>query len=261
MATQSVRFRGMMELLIAYYCNPSIKLRNQLVQLNIGLVRKIAHLTSRQCREPYEDLQQIGCIGLIRAIERFNPYQGCAFSSFAMPYIRGEMLHYLCDRGSLVRIPRRWQEIQRKGRTVSKELTATLGRLPTDAEIAQAVNVSLKDWQDSKLASQNRSPLSLDATVSQTVDCPTTFGETLTDVQEEAWRHREEERLQLQGAISQLEAKTQRTIELVFLGDLTRQEVAKKIGVSPVTVSRYVERGVNELVSLLQPHTPERLAS
>lgn len=260
MATQSVRFQGM-ELLIAYYRNPSIKVRNQLVQLNAGLVRQIAYRISRQCRESYEDLQQIGFIGLIRAIERFNPSQGCAFSSFAMPYIRGEMLHFIRDKGNLVKIPRRWQEIQREGRRVTQELTITLGRLPKDTEIAHALQISLKEWIESKLATRNCFPLSLDATVGNTIDSPTTFGETLTDLQEEAWQHREEERQQLQGAIGQLDQKTQAALEFVFFHDLSRQEVAKKIGVSPITVSRYVQRGVNELVSLLQPHTSERLAS
>ncbi|HBL14295.1 MAG TPA: RNA polymerase subunit sigma, partial [Cyanobacteria bacterium UBA11162] len=75
MATHSVSFRGM-ELLIAYYRNPSVKVRNQLVQLNSGLVKKIAYRVSQQCPEPYEDLVQLGYLGLIRAIERFNPHQG-----------------------------------------------------------------------------------------------------------------------------------------------------------------------------------------
>lgn len=260
MATQSLRFRGM-ELLIAYRRNPSIELRNRLVNLNVGLVKKIAYRISRQCREPYEDLLQIGCIGLIRAIERFNPAQGCAFSSFAMPYIRGEILHFLRDKGSLVKMPRRWQELQRKGHRVTKELTLMLGRLPNDAEISQMLRVSLKEWQESKLADRNCLPLSLDVTVSQHGDSSTTFGETLTDVYQEAWRQREEELQQLQGALCQLEAKTQAAIELVFFYDLPRQEVAKKIGVSTITVSRYVQRGTNELVALLQPQTSERLAS
>jgi RNA polymerase sigma-B factor len=260
MATQSVRFRTI-ELLIAYHRNPCIKLRNQLVQLNAGLVRKIAYHISRQCREPYEDLRQIGFIGLIRAIERFNPSQGCAFSSFATPYIRGEMLHFLRDKASLVKMPRRWQELQQEGRRVTQELAVTLGRFPKDAEIAQALKISLDEWQESKSATRNCLPLSLDATVSQSADSPTTIGEMLTDVQEEAWRHREEDRQLLQGALSQLDKKTQAAIELVFLEDLPRQEAAKKIGVSPITVSRYVQRGVNELVTLLQPHSSERLAS
>ena len=260
MATTLVRYRGI-DLLIAYYRNPTVALRNNLVQLNTGLVRKIAHRVKRQCHEPYEDLEQVGFIGLIRAIERFNPNQGCAFSSFAMPYIRGEMLHYLRDKGSLVKIPRRWQEIQQEGQRVSKKLTATLGRFPSDTEMAQALKVSLQEWQESKLATQNRLPLSLDATVNQTLDSAMTFGETLTDIKEEAWRYQEEERIQLQGALSQLDTKTQAVIEFVFIRDLPRYEVAKQIGVSQITVSRYLQRGVNELVSLLQPQTSERLAS
>lgn len=260
MATQSMRFQGM-ELLIAYYRNPSIEVRNQLVQFNTGLVRKIAHQVSRQCAEPYEDLAQIGYLGLIRAIERFNPYQSRAFSSFAVPYIRGEMLHYLRDKGSLVKIPRRWQELQQEGKRVSKELTATLGRLPKDTEMAKALKVSLREWQESRLAAQNRSPLSLDATVGQVVDCPLTLGDTLTDARHEALRHREEERQQLQAALSHLEEKTQAVIEFVCLRELPREEAAKQIGVSPMTVTRHLHRGIKELMSLLQPQTSERLAS
>ena len=260
MATQSVGFQGI-ELLIAYYHNPSIKRRNQLVQLHIGLVRKIAYQFCQQCRESYEDLQQIGCIGLIRAIERFNPFQGYAFSSFALPCIRGEILHYLRDKGSLVKIPRRWQDIQREGRRVTKELTLTLGRLPKDSEIAQALEISLKEWQESKLATRNCLPLSLDVTVCQYLDAITTFADTLIDAQEEAWRHRQEERQQLQGALKKLDKKTQTAIELVFLQDLPRQEVAKKIGVSPTTVSRYLRQGVHQLESLLQSQMAECLAS
>ena len=81
--TQScVRADGM-ELLVSYYQSPSIPLRNKLVEFHTGLVRKMAHHFSHQCAEPYEDLEQIGYFGLIRAIERFNPKQGYAFSSFA----------------------------------------------------------------------------------------------------------------------------------------------------------------------------------
>ncbi len=260
MATQSVRFRGM-ELLIAYSRNPTVEVRNQIVRLNIGLVRKIAYRVSQQCTEPYEDLQQIGYLGLIRAIERFDPHQGCAFSSFAVPYIRGEMLHFLRDKGSTVKIPRRWQELQREGQKESKKLEATLGRLPKDAEIAQALKVSLREWQESKLAIQNRLPLSLDATVGQTVDSALTLGEMLPDAYHEAWQNREEERQQLHGAMSHLEEKTRTAIEYVCLRQLPREEAAKHIGVSPMTVSRHVKRGINELVCLLQPQVSGRLAS
>ncbi|HEY9905565.1 MAG TPA: RNA polymerase sigma factor SigF [Candidatus Sericytochromatia bacterium] len=260
MVTRSVSFQRM-ELLMAYYRNPSIAVRNQLVRLNTGLVRKIAHRVSYQCAEPYEDLEQIGFLGLIRAIERFDPNQNHAFSSFAVPFIRGEMLHFLRDKGSLVKIPRRWQELQQEGQRVSKNLAATLGRLPKDAEIAQALKVSLQEWNESKLAAQNRSPLSLDATVGHRFDSPATLGDLLPDSYDEALRHQEEDRQQLQGAMNQLEEKVRTAIECVILRELPRREAAQEIGVSPMTVTRHLHRGVKELVSLLQPQTSRRLAS
>lgn len=252
-ATQScVRSEGM-ELLISYYENPSITLRNQLVKSHTGLVRKMAHHFSHQCTEPYEDLEQIGYFGLIRAIERFNPYQGYAFSSFAVPYIRGEILHFLRDRSCVVKIPRRWQELYHEGQKVRKKLAATLGRCPTDTEIARKLQVSVEEWRDSKLAAQNRFTLSLDTTVVQHVDCPLTLGEVLPDQRSTALQQQEEDRQQLQGAMSHLEEKTRTAVELVFLKELSRKEAAKRIGTSPMTVTRYLQRGTEQLMSLLQP--------
>lgn len=247
-----VRSEGM-ELLVSYYHNPSIELRNQLVELHTGLVRKMAHHFSHQCTEPYEDLQQIGYFGLIRAIERFNPNQGYAFSSFAVPYIRGEILHFLRDRSCVVKIPRRWQELYNEGQKVRKELTATLGRCPKDTEIARKLQVSVQEWRDTKLAAQNRIALSLDTTVVQHVDCPITLSEALPDPRCTALQQQEEDRQQLQGAMSQLEEKTRTAVELVFLKELSRKEAAKRIGTSPMTVTRYLQRGTEQLVSLLQP--------
>jgi len=252
MTTQPSAFRNI-ELLIAYSRNPSLKLRNRLVELNAGLARQVAHRLSRQCTEPYEDLVQIGFIGLIRAIERFNPQQGCAFSSFAIPYIRGEILHYLRDRGHVMRIPRRWQELYTKGKTLRKQLTVTLGRAPRETEIAQALGISLEEWHECQLALQNRLLVSLDATVAQSTDCQITFGETLPDPRCQVEAAIAEERLQLQRAMSQLEDKTKAAIECVFLRDLPRKEAAKQIGISPMTVTRHLQKGIEQLGVLLEP--------
>lgn len=252
-ATQtSLRSHGM-ELLISYHQNPNVRTRNRLVQMNAGLVRKIAHRVSHQCAEPYEDLEQIGYLGLIRAIERFNPSQGCAFSSFAVPYIRGEMLHFLRDRSGTVKIPRRWQQLNKEGQKAREALFAELGRQPTDNEIASHLNVSLNEWRECKLATRNRLPLSLDATVCQQIDSPMTLGDTLPDMHYQNLQVLEEDRQQLQRALNQLEDKTRQAIEFVFLNDLSRKEVAERIGVSPMTVTRRIHRGIQQMVSVLQP--------
>lgn len=252
--TSSVdRTRQCIELLVSYHAAPSVRVRNQLVQLNIGLVRKTAHRVAYQCAEPYEDLEQIGYLGLIAAIERFDPTQGCAFSSFAVPYIRGEMLHFLRDRANSIKIPRRLQQLSKDGQKSRQDLTETLGRQPSDQEIAEHLNVSVHEWRASRLATKNRSPLSLDAAVSQQVDSPLTLGDTLLDARIIALQTLEEDHLQLQQALGQLEDKTREVIEFVFLNQLSRKEVAERIGISPMTVTRRIQRGVQQLVTLLQP--------
>lgn len=254
-ANQSSLRSHSMELLMAYQHNPSIALRNKLVRLNVGLVRKIAHRISHQCAEPYEDLEQIGYLGLIRAIERFNPSQGCAFSSFAVPYIRGEMLHFLRDRGSSIKVPRRWQDMQKEGQKIRAELAKVTGRQPQDAEVSERLGVSVHEWREIKMATRNRLPLSLDATVCQQADSTITLGETLPDARYQHLQRLEEDRQQIQHALNQLESKTRAAIEFVFFNDLSRKEVAERISVSPMTVTRRIQRGLEQMSVFLQPQT------
>lgn len=254
-ATQSSLRSNCMELLMAYQQNPSVELRNKLVRMNAGLVRKIAHRVSHQCAEPYEDLEQIGYLGLIRAIERFNPAQGCAFSSFAVPYIRGEMLHFLRDRGSSIKVPRRWQDLQKEGQKVRVALAKKLGYQPTDDQVAEELGVSVYEWREIRMAVKNRLPLSLDATVCQQVDSSITLGETLPDAHYQMLQRLEEDRQQLQRALNQLEDKTRAAIEFVFFNEMSRKEVAERIGVSPMTVTRRIQRGLDQMMTFLQPQT------
>jgi RNA polymerase sigma-B factor len=240
-------------LLVSYYQNPTVELRNKLVRLNAGLVRKIAHRMSYQCSEPFEDLEQIGYMGLIRAIERFDPNHGCAFSSFAVPYIRGEILHYLRDRGSALKVPRRWQELQKRGQKMREQLATQLGRNPKEDEIAQALGISVDEWQEIRLLNQNRSLLSLDATTTQQLDSNLTLVETLSDSHYQTLQVWEEDRQQLQSALNQLEEKTRAAIEYVYYHGMSRQEVSERIGVSPMTVTRRIHRGISQMVDLLQP--------
>jgi len=250
----SLRSRSI-ELLIEYKQSPSFKLRNKLVQINSGLVRKIAFQVCNQCSEPYEDLEQIGYLGLIRAIERYDPAQGCAFSSFAVPYIRGEMLHFLRDRSCTIRVPRRLQDLQSKGQRLQVELTRQMGSHPSDQDIATALKVSLDEWRQAKLAAQNRLPLSLDATVGYYSETSITLGETLIDPNYQSLQHMEEERQQIQGALNQLEDKTRSIIECVFFKGLSRKEVAEYIGVSPITVTRRIQTGISQMIQLLNPQS------
>lgn len=240
-----------LQLLREYHQLPSAMLRNRLVQLNYGLVRKEAHHWVNQCTESYEDLLQVGSMGLIRAIERFDVSKGHAFSSFAIPYIRGEIQHYLRDKGSPVRIPRRWQALQHQAASVTRELQIKLHRQPTDAEIAEGLQISIAEWQEIKLAYRNRSPLSLDAPMRDEDESSTSLGDLVPDTQYQSFQLAQEDQIRLQQALVQLEKRTREVLEFVFLYDLTQKETAERLGISAVTVSRRVKRGLKLLKKMM----------
>lgn len=249
-ASNDLRARSL-ELLTAYRASPSTDLRNRLVELNFGLVKKEAAHWVAQCQESYEDLLQIGSIGLIRAIERFDATKGNAFSSFALPYIRGEIQHYLRDRSGSIRIPRRWLELQQQAAAMTRTLRVELGRQPTEAEVATALGIELSEWQHVELARQNRSLLSLDAPIRSDDEEPACLGETLPDRKYRSFQLAEEDRLRLNQALVKLEERTRQILEFVFLHDLTQKEVADRMGISAVTVSRRVRKGLESLKDLM----------
>jgi RNA polymerase sigma-B factor len=243
------------ELLQQYQQTQSPRLRNTLVQMNIGLVRREAHRWVHQSGESYEDLMQVGSLGLIRAIERFDLAKGFAFSSFAIPYIRGEIQHYLRDRSSAMRIPRRWQTLGHQARKAVRTLQVELNRAPSDREIAEALEISLAEWQEVKLATRNRSPLSLDAPVLDEDYSSASLGDLLPDPKYRSFQLAEEDRLRLQQGLQQLEKRTRDVLEFVFIQDLTQKETAERLGISSVTVSRRVKQGLKRLRTLMA--TPE----
>ncbi|HEY9877178.1 MAG TPA: RNA polymerase sigma factor SigF [Leptolyngbyaceae cyanobacterium] len=239
------------ELLQLYQQTRSSEIRNQLVQLNIGLVRREAHHWLHQSDESYDDLMQVGSLGLLRAIERFDLSKGYAFSSFAIPYIRGEIQHYLRDKGSSMRIPRRWQMLYHQSTKITRQLQLELNRTPNDAEVAAALEISQEEWQEVKLASRNRALLSLDAPVQDEDNGSASLGDLLPDPKYRSFQLAQEDQIRLQQALYQLEQRTREVLEFVFLQDLTQKETAERLGISSVTVSRRVKQGLQRLRNLL----------
>lgn len=240
-----------LQLLREYQNSPCPHVRNRLVELNFGLVRKEAHHWMNQCTESYEDLLQVGSIGLIRAIERFDMSKGHAFSSFAIPYIRGEIQHYLRDKSPSMRIPRRWQALQRQAVWAIRELQVKLNRQPTDVEIAEVLEIPVAEWQEIKLACQNRALLSLDAPIKDEENGASSLGELVPDNRYRSFQLAQEDQIRLQQSLTRLENRTRQILEFVFLHDLTQKETAERLGISAVTVSRRVKKGLESLQRLM----------
>ncbi|MFB2769804.1 sigma-70 family RNA polymerase sigma factor [Pelatocladus sp. BLCC-F211] len=128
-------------------CYQSLQKRNKLAHANRNLVHRVVHRVAATCREPYEDLYQIGYIGLIKACERYDPSTGNAFSSFAVPYIQGEIQHYLRDQWQSVKIPRTVLESKAKIKRLKQSLHR-LGREEIqEIDIAAGIGINKNQWQ------------------------------------------------------------------------------------------------------------------
>ena len=240
-----------LEILQAYRAKPSTQLRNQLVNLNIGLVRREAYHWKNQCQESFEDLMQVGSIGLINAIERFDVSKGNAFSSFAVPYIKGEIQHYLRDKSPTVRMPRAWLTVYNQGCKIIRNKRTETGREPSSQEVANELGITVHEWYDIKLACQNRSPISLDTPIDQSEDSSTSIGDLVTDQKYQSFQLAQEDNIRLQQALDLLEDRTREVVEFVFLKEFTHREVAETLGISAVTVSRQLKKGLIALKQIL----------
>jgi RNA polymerase sigma-B factor len=162
MKNASDRATQNLDLLKQYHRTGHPRLKQKLSELNQGLVRKEAKRWQGQCSEPFEDLFQEGCIGLLKAIDRFDPTLGNAFSSFAIPKINGAIMHYLRDRGwGLMRPPRRvgeeYARVQRSHREMLKA-----GRAETLDQVAMGLGIAEEKWREMKRMRTRKPLISLD---------------------------------------------------------------------------------------------------
>ena len=236
-----------LELLQRYKQSRSAAIRNRLVEMNLGLVRKEAHHWKQQCQESYDDLLQIGCLGLIQSIERFDISRGIAFSSFAMPYIRGEIQHYLRDKSQTVRIPRKWMTLINHSKKLSAKLQSELGRAASSEELREAMGLTQEEWKDFQVAYQNQTTMSLDIRLNQSEGNGSSLGDLIPDVGYQSFQLAQDDRLRLQQGMTHLDERTREILELVFFQDFSQKEAANLLNISAVTVSRKVKKGIQQL--------------
>jgi len=137
--------------------------REQLVRLNLPLVEHLARRFGNR-GEPLDDLTQVGTIGLLKAVDRFEPQRGLEFSTYATPTIVGEIKRHFRDKGWSIRVPRRLQEMRLELTSATSELTQQLGRSPTVAELATRLNVDQDAVLEGIESANAYATLSLDAT-------------------------------------------------------------------------------------------------
>lgn len=219
--------------------------RRRLVELYLPYVRSLAARYARR-GEPMDDLVQVGSIGLLKAIDRFDPARGVPFEAFASPTITGEIRRHFRDRGWAISVPRSLQELSARVVAQRERLTNDLGRSPTVAELAEAVEAPLEQVLECLQARDAYRPASLDVPAGGSGDdSAATVGELMGS--RDADLTRAERRITLDEALSHLAPRDRTVVYLRFWEDLTQREIADRVGVSQMQVSRILRRSMDIL--------------
>ena len=223
------------------------EIKDKIIKHCMGLVKRIANGLARRSTDSVEDLIQVGCIGLIKAIDNFDPSAGAKCTTYFTHLIAGEMRHYCRDKAMLFRAPRELVELNFRISRMVQALTYQLGREPTDYELANALDVDSKKIQEAFEVERRRTLISLDQTLSSDSSDDQIFLDTLVDSKYQSFANLQEHRLVLQDALKNISPQAQEIIEEIFLNEQTQASYAKRHKISQMQTSRRLRSALSEL--------------
>ena len=215
--------------------------REEMVIQYLPLARSLARRYAQ--RGDLDDLNQVASLALLKAIDRFDPDRGLAFSSFAVPTILGELKRYFRDKGWMVRVPRDVQELNLRLNKITESLTSELGRSPTPAELADRTGTTVEQVLEARAANSAHRPESLDKPVTED-------GEPLLDLAGgsiDLGYERAETAAVVDGLLSRLGEREREILRLRFAEDLTQAEIGEQMGISQMHVSRLIRNSISTL--------------
>jgi RNA polymerase sigma-B factor len=226
------------------------QIRERLILAHMNLVRYLARKFANR-GEPIEDLTQVGMIGLMNAIDRFDPTRGIRFATYATPTIVGEIRRYFRDRGWAVKVPRRLQELSLAATKAADALTQDLSRAPTIAELAQRMKVSEDEAMEAlELGDMYQLP-SLDTALGdEDGESHAVLADYVGEVDAEMERFERQSRLS--EAVKALPPREREIIDLRFFQNLSQTEVARRMNISQMHVSRLQHRAIERLRELVR---------
>ncbi|MEE1820271.1 RNA polymerase sigma factor SigF [Streptomyces sp. SP18ES09] len=219
--------------------------RNTLIEMNVSLVRYAAGRFRHRADE-MEDIVQVGMIGLIKAIDRFELSREVEFTTFAVPYIVGEIKRFFRDTSWAVHVPRRLQEARVELAKATEELSSRLGRTPTVKELAELMSLTEEEVTEARLASNGYNSSSLDAALSgDGEDGDASLADLLGS--EDPAMELVENFHTLAPLIAELDERDRRIIHMRFVEELTQAQIGERLGCSQMHVSRLLSRTMKRL--------------
>jgi RNA polymerase sigma-B factor len=218
--------------------------RQVLVERYLPLARNLARRYVRSS-EPFEDLMQVASLGLVKALDRFDVERGHRFAAFAVPTILGELRRYFRDSAWSIHVPRGAQERALEVEEAQEQLISHTGRAPTVQQIAQYLEITVEEVLASMQVAQAYSTLSLDAPRRTSEDDQESYGDSL-GFEDERFSLVEDD-VVVSEALRHLPARERRILQLRFVEDLTQSEIAARIGLSQMQISRLLRRSLEQL--------------
>ncbi|MEU5092869.1 SigB/SigF/SigG family RNA polymerase sigma factor [Streptomyces sp. NPDC021356] len=219
--------------------------RNTLIEMNMSLVRYAAGRFRSRGPQEMEDIVQVGMIGLIKAIDRFELAREVEFTSFAVPYIVGEIKRFFRDTTWAVHVPRRLQEARVELAKATEELSSRLGRKPTTKELAELMNLPEQEVIDARVASNGYTSASLDAAVSGSEDGESVLADFIGV--EDMTMELVEDVHSLAPLLAELDERDRQIIHMRFVEELTQAQIGERLGISQMHVSRLLNRLLGRL--------------
>lgn len=223
--------------------------RDELIMSHLNLVRFLASKFKNR-GEPLDDLIQVGTIGLIKAIDRFDPSRGLEFTTYATPTILGEIKRHFRDKGWSIRVPRRLQELSAKVNQATDDLTKELQRSPSTEEVAAKLGVSVDEVLEAMESSGAYSSVPLEAGSSDEEDGPAII-DHYASVDENLAAS--DDRMVIEDTIRDFSPREREVIRMRFVEGLTQVEIARRLGVSQVQVSRLLRRTLKKVQDKIDP--------
>lgn len=222
------------------------RLRNEIVQRVMPYVVKIARGLARRSTDPVDDIIQTGSIGLLKAIEKYNPASGASFKTYATYLITGEIRHYLRDKTGMIKAPRQIYELYYRVNQIVHRLSEELGRMPTDVEIAEFLECPLSQITQAQDADRRRIPISLDQFVASG-NGETVYLETLVDDKYFEVLANSENKITLESALERLSDDLRVVVRMTYYEDLSQSDIAQRLGISQMQVSRRLRKALDLL--------------
>jgi RNA polymerase sigma-B factor len=221
-------------------------LLDRIVRLHMPLAKSLAGAYARRGIDS-DDLYQVACLALLKAVHGFDTTRGRPFTGYAVPTIRGELRRYFRDQSSPVRPPRELQELRLAIALTRGDITQRLGREASVYDMSRALGASPDMVRRAQLAASNHHPHSLDTAATATVPLAERLAAPVDEMDRLEWR------VTLQDAVNGLDTRSREILRMRFVEDLTQTQIAKRLGVSQMHVSRLLSRILGRLRERVQP--------